>query len=117
MTTPVSPSSAFPAHVPLLEFYVRPQEIQSCSWRVDQNGRRPTPRDCACSNLPQPSVCVEGYEAVKQQVNDATLENDPNAALGWCVHHVPPPHQHDATARQSWILGCFDGIRGVHKVL
>lgn len=107
----------FPANVAILDFYVRPQEIQSCTWSVDKHGNHPTPRDCACTDIPNSKACIAGYEVVKGKVSDTTLENNPDSAIKWCVQNVPAMYNNDVTSQHSWTIGCLDGIRGVHKVL
>jgi hypothetical protein len=112
-----NPTPTFSSHAAILEYYVRPQEVQSCSWSVDKQGNHPIPHECACADVPNTAACQSGYKTVKNEVHQATLESDPNSAIEWCVRNVPSPYKSDITSNRSWTLGCLSGIRGVHKNL
>ena len=108
----------FPYGIAVMEYYVRPQEIQSCSWRVDKYGNRSDPRECACEDIPNHAACIDGYETVKRNIDQTVLEKNPNSIIDWCWKNVPDQYKdHNLTSKRSWIIGCLDGIRGDHKAL
>ena len=114
-TTTTTKISEFPDGVSLLEYYVRPQEIQSCTWSVDKTGQPTKPCQCACDDLPDFKACSNGYVAVKRNVAQHILEKSPDEAIAWCVEHVPDKYKGSVPSSQSWTIGCFSGIHGVHK--
>ena len=114
--TPPTTLESFPPGISVMEYYVRPQEIQSCTWRVDKYGNHTTPRDCACEDIPNHAACVDGYKTVKRDIDRDTLEKNPNSLIEWCWKNVPDQfREHDLTAKRSWIIGCLDGVRGEHQ--
>jgi len=98
-----------------LELFSRPQEILSCVWRNNMTEPK-YPVECACNGISNKSVCQDGYKSVKTQVNQHTLEKDPNSVIVWCNSNVPINYQKDKDLHDSWIIGCLDGIRGPHKI-
>ena len=116
--TPPTTLENFPPGISVMEYYVRPQEIQSCSWRVDKYVNHSTPEECACEDIPNHAACVDGYKTIKRDASRSTLENDPNSLIDWCWKNVPDQYrEHDLTTKRSWIIGCLNGIRGDHKTV
>lgn len=116
--SPPTTLESFPPGISVMEYFVRPQEIQSCTWRVDKYGNHSTPRDCACTNIPNHAACVDGYKAVLRETDREILANDPNSVIEWCWTNAPEKYSNqDLTTKRSWILGCLTGIRGEHQAI
>ena len=104
--------------VDVLEHILRPREITSCSWmNVDVNGQRLLPHTCACYDIPDQHACVSGYANVRIANKHEVFEKDPDTLAIWCVDNVPKEHSNNETSKNSWSVGCFNGIRGPHKIV
>ena len=127
MTTPPSNSSNPPPSSSvtslsttsdILEHVLRPAEITSCTWmNLDVNGNRILPRTCACYDIPDQEACANGYQNVRIGNGHDVFEKSPNSLISWCMSNVPNQYTNDEISRNSWVTGCFNGIRGPHKIV
>jgi hypothetical protein len=114
-----------------LSHFVRPDEIYNCMWESASNATttqgRQCPHDCACISAPNQNACRVGYFQIGQTErgdnNSPTKRllartEDPSALINWCTNpaNVDPKFASDTAARDSWVIGCLNGIRGYHKV-
>ena len=120
MTTqpPPPPPTSLSSTVDILEHILRPVEITSCTWmNIDVNGKHIQPRTCACYDIPNQEACANGYQNVRIGNGHEVFEKDPNSLISWCMTNVPSQYANDDTSRNSWVTGCFNGIRGPHKMV
>ena len=95
----------------VLDKYVRNAEIDLCIRdhnypdRVDQ---------CVCvlAGAPTYHSCIQGFRQVRQEFS--SLHSHPFPPLDWCMAHVPLNEKNQPISepeRNSWMIGCVNGIR------
>jgi hypothetical protein len=115
-TPPPSSSTSLSTTVDILEQILRPIEITSCTWmNHDASDNRILPHTCACYDIPNQEACANGYRDVRRGSGHDVFEKTPNTLISWCLTNVPSQYSNDDIARNSWVTGCFNGIRGPHK--
>jgi hypothetical protein len=104
--------------IDVLEHVLRPTEIESCTWmNVDVMGNRLLPHTCACYNIPDQNACANGFMNVRLGNEHQVFETNPNSLITWCVNNVPQDYTNNRESLNSWVVGCFNGIRGPHKIV
>jgi hypothetical protein len=93
---------------------MRPDEISVHTNEITSAKARQCPFEVACQNAPLKEKCYQGYVHFVEK-NPKHLTANPNTFIKWCTSNIPTGL--NTQERDSWLIGCYNGIKGPHKVL
>ena len=94
-----------------LDYVFRPNEITNCIYASNDTA---CPYMCVCDNPDlNKNACENGYITAG---NCPSRKDDPNPLIHQCINGVPANFSKDDQMKASWMVGCFSGVKGRHKL-